>query len=69
MLTAELGVEFILEETKCRVLVTRNRNRCSLVLGGVYLDVVLQRVVVDVIWGESMNDQREAQDKSHGWVN
>jgi hypothetical protein len=51
MLATELLIEPILEVPKRSILVAGDRNGCCLVLGGVHLDVVLQRAVVDVIYG------------------
>lgn len=50
MLPAQLRVEVILEAGQRRVRAAGDRNRRRLVPRGVHLDVVLQRVVIDVIW-------------------
>jgi hypothetical protein len=50
MLLTQLRVEIILESAQRRVLAPWDCNCCGLVLGGVDLDVVFQRIVVNVIW-------------------
>ena len=50
MLAAQLGVKVILELLEGRVRAARDGDGGGLVLGGVRLDVMFERVVVDVIW-------------------
>lgn len=52
MLMAEFGVEAVLEATERCLLVARDGDRGSLVASRVRLDLVLERVIVEVICDE-----------------
>lgn len=49
VLVAEFPIEAFLEATEGRFLVTRDGDGCGLIAGGMDLDLVLERVVVEVI--------------------
>jgi hypothetical protein len=49
MLVAEFPIETFLEATECRFLVAGDRNCRGLVAGGMDLDLVLERIVVEII--------------------
>ena len=49
MLSAQFCVELILEPTERRVTLPRDRDRSRLVLARMGLDVVFQRVIVDIV--------------------
>ena len=50
MLADQLGVQLILEFAERHILVPGDRNGGRLVSSGVYFDMVLECIVVDVIW-------------------
>ena len=66
MLAAEFLVEFILEEAESNILMAGDGNGCRLVFGCMHLDVVFQRVVVDVIYGWIADDQRGVETRAAG---
>ena len=49
MLAAEFLVEPVLEDAESNILMAGDGNGCRLVFGCMHLDVVFQRVVVDVM--------------------
>lgn len=53
MLGAEFVVELVFDFGEVRVGLAGDDDRLALVLGSVYFDEVLERVVVDVIWQTS----------------
>ena len=55
MLAAQLGVKVILELLEGRVRAAGDGDSGGLVLGGVRLDVMFERVVVDFIWTKTVS--------------
>ena len=56
MLAAQLEEQLVLELAQRTVLVARYRNGTGLVSGRVGFDVVLERVVIDIICPGEMSD-------------
>jgi hypothetical protein len=50
VLVAELGKQGVLESAQRRVLVARNGQSRGLVAGGVDLDLMFQRIVVEIVY-------------------
>lgn len=49
MLSAQLQVEAFLESVQCGILVARNSHGRSLVASGVDLDLMFERVVIEIV--------------------